>query len=156
MNRETIFCFLKGEHTHIDVEWVLVDCDPAITDKRVGGIAHTIYQILNHMIFWQDVYLDRMEGTETLSPVLPSAGWPGEDAPADVDAWLEAVQVFQQGLAVARELANGDLSLKIPTFRNASLGECLVYLSLHNSHHIGQIIMLRQALGDWPAISDAW
>ena len=157
MTEELVRAYLTGEHTHVHPLKALEGCDWKAAGTRVDRAPHTIYKILNHTIYWQDVYLKRMNGKAVISPERPSAGWPGALAPVNERLWQDAFMAFQSGLKKALGIAKDrDLQEKMPTFRNATLGECLVFLALHNSHHIGQIITLRQALGDWPAATDQW
>ncbi len=157
MTKETVLSYLTGEHTHVHPHSVLKDCSWEIVGQRIGQSPHSIYRILNHIIFWQDIYLARINGLDVKSPDKPSAGWPGVLRPESADDWLEAVELFVKGLEVSMSIAeNRSLEERIPTFRNASLGECLVFLALHNGHHLGQIITMRQALGEWGESMDVW
>lgn len=157
MTKQTVLEFLTGEHTHYNTEDILANCSWELTGQLVGVGPHSIFRILNHIIFWQDVYLGRIEGAEIDSPGKPSTGWPGPIAPPDEAVWKASVNQFKEGLHRAQRYARErDLGEIIPSFRGASLGDCLVFLALHNSHHMGQIITLRQILGDWPAPVDQW
>ena len=136
---------------------VLGRCSWEMAGEQVGASPHTIYRILNHMTFWQDLFLVRIGGEEGPAPELPSEGWPGELKPANEAAWDDAVASFQKGFDRALQLAKSEsLDTVLPTFRNMTLGESLVFLAQHNNHHLGQIITLCQALGYWPQPSDVW
>lgn len=157
MTKETVLSYLTGEHTHLHPNNVLQGCSWEIVGQRMAQCPHSIYRILNHIIFWQEIYLARINGQDVKSPDKPSAGWPGVFRPESSDDWARAVASFNKGLAVSISIAESrPLEEKIPTFRNATLGECLVFLALHNSHHLGQIITMRQALGEWDESKDVW
>ncbi|MFK7848969.1 MAG: DinB family protein [Rhodothermales bacterium] len=157
MTKETVLSYLTGEHTHVHPQSVLQGCSWEIAGQRLGQSPHSIYRILNHIIFWQDLYLARMNGQDSRSPDKPSTGWPGAIKPESADDWSKTVALFSKGLEVSVSIAESRaLEEKIPTFRNASLGECLVFLALHNGHHLGQIITMRQALGEWGERKDVW
>ena len=157
MTKETVFSYLTGEHTHVHPHTIVQGCSWEIAGQRLGQSPHSIFRILNHIIFWQDLYLARMNGEDIKSPEKPSVGWPGSLRPTGADEWMSAIELFSKGLATAVEMTeHRRLEEKIPTFRNASLGECLVFLALHNGHHMGQIITMRQALGEWKEIKDEW
>ena len=157
MTKETVLIFLAGKDNHLHPLEVLAHCRWEKTGELVGDAPHSIYRILNHIIYWQNLFLERIAGGEGKSPVKPSTGWPGEISPANEQEWMQAVQAFQDGFDTASKLASQqDLSVKIPTFSNMTLGECIVFLAQHNNHHFGQIITMCQVLGTWPASDDDW
>ncbi len=141
----------------MDPVQVLARCSWEMAGKQVGQSPHTIYRILNHMTYWQDLFLVRIGGEEGRAPDLPSVGWPGSLQPTSEAAWVAAVAAFQEGFDKALQLARtGNLDNVLPTFRQMTLGESLVFLAQHNNHHLGQIITLCQALGHWPTPHDVW
>ena len=148
---------LSGEQSHVNPTEALLGLSWQIAGKAPHSAPHSIYMILNHMIYWQHVYLKRVEGVTVESPSRPSEGWPGAQAPADAAAWDKAVGQFQKELDVAMNmLESRSLAKMIPTFGALTFGEGLALLAMHNSYHTAQIVALRQVLGDWPQPEDAW
>ena len=157
MTTATVLAFLEGKDNHIHPLKGLEYCHWQMAGTRVGKSPNTIFQILNHIIYWQDLFLDRIGGEDRPSPDLPSVGWPGDASPANQEAWAQAVEKFREGFEKAAGLAaSRDLDEVLPTFRGMTCAESLVFLAQHNNHHIGQIITLCQVLGYWPAPDDTW
>lgn len=157
MTSETAVAFLKGKDNHLDPMRVLGQCTWEIAGEQVGAAPHSIYRILNHMTYWQTLFLVRIDGQERPSPTSPSTGWPGAPKPANEADWQHAVAAFKKGYDRAMTLAKtGELDVICPTFRNMTLGESLTFLAQHNNHHLGQIITLCQVLGHWPRPNDVW
>lgn len=157
MTQQTVMAFLEGKENHLHPLQVLANCNWEIVGQRPGFAPHTIYQILYHIIYWQDLFLERIAGVTANSPEKPSPGWPGADAPADEAAWNQAVEAFNRGFQQAMQLASTrKLDEILPTFRGFTVGESIVFLAQHNNHHFGQIITLCQVLGSWPASEDEW
>lgn len=157
MTTESVVAFIEGKDNHLDPLRVLNQCNWEMAGKSVGDAPHSIFRILNHMTFWQDLFLARIDGKEGASPVAPSAGWPGLPGPQNRADWQQAVDSFRQGYERAMLLAKtGDLDIVCPTFRNMTMGESLVFLAQHNNHHLGQIITLCQVMGHWPEPTDVW
>ncbi|MEM8486649.1 MAG: DinB family protein [Bacteroidota bacterium] len=157
MTSETVVAFLEGKDNHLDPMRVLNQCSWEIAGEVVGAAPHTIYRILNHMTYWQTLFLARIDGKEGPSPDSPSAGWPGQLKPESEMDWQQAVARFEQGFDRAMTLAKtGDLGVLCPTFRNMTMAEGLVFLAQHNNHHLGQIITLCQVMGHWPQPKDVW
>ena len=157
MTPQMIEHLLTGKQSHLDPRKALRDLDWQVAGRRVQQAPNSIYKILNHLVYWQDIYLQRISGVDAPAPARPSLGWPLGQTPEDGGAWSFAVARFEAGLETALKMARTwNLYDNIPTFRGITLAEALTYLAIHNSHHIGQIVTLRQALGAWPEARDVW
>jgi uncharacterized damage-inducible protein DinB len=135
-----------------------LSCEDA--ERRPTGASHSIAEIVAHAAFWQDWYLDRCDGAA--APIAPKAaeGWPAV-APR---SWPDVHDRFIRGLERAVALAGRDDGLDrpiTPPIEFAPLAEytvrdALVHVSVHNAHHLGQVITLRQMMGLWPPPSGSW
>lgn len=117
--------------------------------RRIPGVNHSIVEILAHLVFWQNWFLDRCSGVATPLAEHASEGWPAAAA-AD---WEPLRERFLAGLRQATLLpAEGRVNPPIEFLPLAeyTIQDALVHMAQHNSHHLGQIVILRQALGVWP------
>jgi uncharacterized damage-inducible protein DinB len=46
--------------------------------------------------------------------------------------------------------------IEFPPLASYSIGDVLVHVATHNSHHLGQVIVLRQLMGKWPPPAGSW
>ena len=125
-------------------------------ERRVEGGPHSIAEIVAHMAFWQDWFCLRCEGVAEL---MASAirGGPAV-APG---AWPEVRDRFAAGLERAASFEDRSDRLVAPAIDFPPLGhytirEAIVHIAQHNSHHLGQVILLRQLMGLWPPPSGSW
>jgi uncharacterized damage-inducible protein DinB len=128
---------------------VLEGLSSEVASRRVPGVTHSIVEILAHMVFWQSWFLKRCTGVATPPASRASEGWPAAGA-AD---WEPLREQFLAGLHAALELpADGrvDPPIEFPPLANYSIGDAMTHMGQHNAHHLGQIVILRQALGAWP------
>jgi hypothetical protein len=44
----------------------------------------------------------------------------------------------------------GRSPIEFPPLANYTVGDAITHIAIHNTHHLGQIIILRQMLGAWP------
>jgi hypothetical protein len=106
------------------------------------------------MSFWQSWFLARCEGRHEPLVASASLGWPTVDAagwPAVRDEFLSGLRRAvtlgesdtRRGTAVAPAIEFGPLS-------SYTVGDALTHVAMHNAHHLGQIITLRQLMGAWP------
>jgi uncharacterized damage-inducible protein DinB len=141
---------LTGEWSHVSPTQALEGLDWRTAGERPGGSPYSVFRVLNHMVFWQEIYLDHLRG-QTPPPVPHDIdGWPGSDRPASAEEWAQAIARFQEGLGEANALARAEgldepLSGRIPTRHDA-----LHLIASHNGYHVGQIVLLRRMLVAWP------
>jgi uncharacterized damage-inducible protein DinB len=132
--------------------------DPHLAHSIIPGAPHTIYQELWHIVFWQQITLDWVNGLETPFPATPSAGF-ATSADAEHESWDELCKRFiagaRQAAAIASDERNLDRPIRCPSrpgqpVRIMSIREQLESLATHNAYHLGRIVLLRQLHGAWP------
>lgn len=120
--------------------------------QPTGG-GNTIWQIVNHLNYYNQRLLHRITG-EPLGPALADnyATFGAGDQAADEAAWqstVEQTRAIAAGWArVLAELTDADLDRPLP---QGTLGEALVAWIGHDAYHTGQIVLLRKQQGSWPA-----
>ena len=151
--RQALLHQLYGVNSHLHVLHALEGLEHKTAGARVGRAPHTIFQILHHMVYWQDIALARMRGERPARPASAELGWTAPAAPEDASDWEAAVACLAEGLrAFEALLANPEFDLDgvAEPDRGVSAREELLMLQGHNSYHLGQIVSLRQELGAWP------
>jgi len=128
--------------------------------KKLDGTPHTVAEIVAHMAFWQEWFLDRCRGAAAPMAEHAAAGWPG--APAG--SWDETRGRFLEGLRQAASMgahpggASTALSpaINFPPLAHYTVHDALSHIAIHNAHHLGQIVVLRQLIGRWPPPAGSW
>ena len=113
--------------------------------------SHSIAEIVAHMIFWQDWFLGRVKGSGEPAAATASIGWPEVKA----GDWPKIHQRFMDGLKEVAALDPAskqavDPPFEFPPMAHHTAGDVVSHVALHNSHHLGQVIVLRQCMGMWP------
>ncbi len=151
--REALREQVYGVNSHLNTLHALEGVDPAVAGARVPGSPHTIFQILRHMIYWQDISLARLRSEQPERPPSASLGWQSPATPEDASDWELQIAELGEGLReLERMLAGTELELeeRRDRQRNVTVREEILMLQSHNSYHLGQIVLLRQILGSWP------
>jgi len=151
--REALASQTYGESSHKHHLHALEGLDAALAGKKIGRSPHTVFQILQHMTYWQDISLARLSGDPPPRPASASLGWTAPSAPEDESDWQAAIACFAEGLRSieARVLdPRFDLAKLVQPDRGVTAREELLMIQAHNSYHLGQIVLLRQELGAWP------
>ena len=47
-------------------------------------------------------------------------------------------------------------AIEFPPLAHYTVGTALVHIAQHNSHHLGQVILLRQLMALWPPPAGSW
>jgi uncharacterized damage-inducible protein DinB len=167
MSSRALIELLRGKGAHIDPLACVEDLPAEVAARCVDGFPHSVGQLVFHMNYWMDYDLRRVRGENPGYPAHNSASFPDQSTPADEREWDRSREEFSKLLNATAECANSsreELDREIePTHhshkeREATLEATLWQLVVHNSYHIGQIAMIRRALGMWPPKSggDTW
>jgi uncharacterized damage-inducible protein DinB len=139
---------LSGKGSHVGTKDLFVGLGWKVAGTRPEGAPHSIFQLLNHMSYWQDWVVKWLDGGNPRVPKHASGGWPGSPAPASAKEWQQAVRAFRSGLQkLDRQSRQADL---LATRGQHSRLGMLQAIAAHNSYHAGQVVVLRQMLGAWP------
>ncbi len=122
-----------------------VDAETAAAHPIAG--AHSIWEIVNHIIYTQQLLVRRIKG-ETI-PWSPDDDWPAAPKPSK-QAWKQTLDMLMMGEA--------KLQMAVAGFPEARLDEPIdphgtsAYRNVHghaehNAYHAGQIVLLRRAAG---------
>ena len=151
---------LRDTFVHIQPAATLDDLSADEAARRLSGVPHSIAEIVAHISFWQDWFLARC-GREPRAMVTSAAqGWP-QVAGAD---WNDLRKRFLAGVDAAVSLSENAAqvaqpispAIDFPPLAAYTVGDALTHIAIHNAHHLGQVITLRQVMGRWPPPSGAW
>ena len=148
---------LDGRGAHADAVGCLEGLMPDQAERVPQGWDRSLHELLMHMNFWQELFVERLMGREAPAPPRAADGWPD---PAETnESWAESVTRFRRGLAwVKRHAAESDLDERLEHWGDRTRHDAITVVALHNSYHLGQVAALRRALGAWPppAGGDTW
>jgi len=167
MSERTLIELLYGKYAHANPLACVEDVSFELAGRREGGFTHSIWQLVSHLNYWMDYELQRIRGESPLYPAHAAESWPIHAAPASEDEWKRTIAHFEESLGKLAELAESTpdvLAREVQATHpdhakhSSSLLAVLWQTLVHNSYHVGQIAMLRQALGAWPPSGggDSW
>jgi uncharacterized damage-inducible protein DinB len=143
---------LAAFQIHAAPKKVLKGLNAEVAAKRLSENCHTIWELLHHMIFWQDICLDAIDDKDVKWNRSKTENWPKADMALDQKALDERITHFLNGIESFSERAESvELESSMRSLPESSKVFAIQTIAQHNSYHLGQIVVLRQALGDWPA-----
>jgi len=167
MSQRALTELLYGKAAHADPIGCVEDLSADLAAHPVVGFPHSIGQILWHMNYWMDYELRRIHGELPKYPEHAAESWPPSPTPANPQDWDHLRKRFAGLLAEYAGLAKSspqEMQRQVEAERSrdlqvaGSLEAVLWQTVVHNSYHVGQIALLRRALGVWPprAGGDTW
>jgi uncharacterized damage-inducible protein DinB len=138
---------LNGDAWHGDPVWKILDgISAGEAAHRAGTNAHTIWELVSHMTYWETEVSRRING-------LPSRSEDEFNFPATPEAtkenWNSVLAVFRRSNADLRQaLSQLDAARldQIPTGRDKNIYVDLHGVIQHHIYHAGQIAILRKFL----------
>jgi uncharacterized damage-inducible protein DinB len=166
MPESTLIELLYGKGAHANPVACVEDLSAELAGRRAENLPHSIWQIVWHVNFWTDYELRRIRGEKPPYPVHAAESWPTAAPPSEVE-WKKEVARFAELIGILAVMAEGnsnELNREVPAMhpkqetRTSTVLAILWQTLAHNSYHVGQIALVRRALGAWPPSGggDSW
>jgi uncharacterized damage-inducible protein DinB len=143
---------LTGTGAHVEMTKAFEGLDWKLAGIRPTRVEHSIFQLLHHILYWQEWAVKWLDGEDPPIPKRASESWPEEPAPASLQEWKKTIARLDLVLEdLERRAGDSDLFRKqISMGAEKSRLEMLHTIAGHNSYHLGQVVLLRQLLAAWP------
>lgn len=165
MGDTTIRELVYGKGAHVDPMACVEDISSSLATRTVAGYPHSIWQIIEHMNYWMEYEVRRVDGHSVEYPEHAIESWPAHPDPAGEVQWSATRQRFSDLLARLAVLAESDAPIfdravapDKPSLSPSTVGGIVKQIAAHNSYHVGQIAMLRRQFDEWPPLrgGDSW
>jgi uncharacterized damage-inducible protein DinB len=135
----------------VTINDAISDLTPESAAWTSGIENHSVWQIVHHLIFWNERWLNRfkgvkipkMEGDNKTTFSIASAKEDWEKTVKHIDSimqqWYEAIKARDE-----KELAKPVFEGEVDTWFSY-----LHTIAMHTAYHIGQIVTLRKVQGSW-------
>ena len=143
---------LDWEDAHAGFDAVVKALAPALRGKVPNGLPHSAWQLLEHLRRCQKDILDFCVDPGYVEPKSMDEYWPATPAPPSDAAWDESVAAFRRDRRALLAMADDpaiDLFAKVPQGTGQTYLRELLLVADHNAYHVGQLVLVRRALGDW-------
>jgi DinB superfamily len=151
--REHLRKVLTWGEAHVDWPGALKGLPKAERGEKPKGAPHSAWELLEHVRIAQWDILNFCRDPKHASPEWPSGYWPKTAAPPSDAAWEQTVEALQKDVEAMGELVmdtRNDLFAPIAHGTGQTILRQALLLADHNSYHLGQFVLLRRMLGDWP------
>lgn len=167
MTQRALTELLRGKGAHADPIACVEDLSAELGARQVEGFPHSVGQLVSHMNYWMEYELRRIRGERPEYPEHNSESFPPAPSPVDAQEWerLKAgLAKYLEEFAGLAKSSPQELQREIESAHDGdkklagTLEAVLWQMVAHNSYHVGQIAMVRRALGTWPPREggDSW
>ena len=149
--RTELVALLRGGNAHVPTADALRSVPPGLINEKPAGCPYSLWDLLEHLRFTQRDILDFTRGPDYAEKQWPADYWPA--APGTAAAWDRALAAFLADLDALIAMAEDellDLTSELAHAPGYTVLRELLLAADHNSHHIGQVVLVRRLLGCWP------
>jgi DinB family protein len=151
--RRHLVDLLKQSGAHIDFAAAVADLPAKLRGKKPPGVPHSPWRLIEHMRIAQWDIVEFCRNPRHVSPKFPVGYWPDSDAPPSPEAWNATIAAFESDLHSMCDLVADpatDLFTAIAHGEGQTILREALLVADHNAYHVGQLIVVRRALGAWP------
>jgi uncharacterized damage-inducible protein DinB len=143
---------LDWADAHAAFDAAVKDFPAALRGKRVEGLPHSAWDVLEHLRIAQHDILDFSRNPKYEERKWPEEYWPASPEPPDDTAWERSVAAFRRDRAAVKRLASDAkirLDKRIPHGTGQTYLREILLIVDHNAYHVAELVMLRRLLGAW-------
>jgi len=152
--REHLKKLLDWDDAHAGFDAAVEGIAPAARGVVPEGLPHSAWQLVEHLRRAQHDILDFCRNPKYVELKFPQDYWPSAAAPPSAKAWDESLAAIRRDREDFKKLAADkavDLFARIPHGTGQTYLRELLLVADHNAYHVGQLVLVRQALGNWKA-----
>lgn len=151
--REHLQKLLDWEDAHVNFDTAVDGIPEWARGFTPKGLPHSPWQLLEHLRRTQHDILEFCVNRAYVEPLM-SEYWPSSAEPPNPGAWDESVDAVRNDRLRLKQLANDKavgLFDTIPHGTGQTYLRELLLVADHNAYHVGQLVLVRRALGVWPS-----
>jgi DinB superfamily len=148
--REHIVKLLTWQDAHATFEAATHGVPPDLRGTKPAGLPYSPWQLLEHLRITQADILAFCRDPDYGEPTWPDDYWPAAESPAD-DGWDRSIDAFLADREALVELVRtADLFAAVSNGTGQTFLREFLLVADHNAYHIGELVVVRRALGNWP------
>jgi hypothetical protein len=151
--RELLARVLSWDDAHVDFDAAVVGLPFEAAGIRPVGAPHSAWELVEHIRLAQQDILAFCIAPRYDHRAWPDDYWPESAAPPSAGAWQTSVDAIREDRRRLAALAADpaiDLGAVVPHGTTQTYARELLLVADHTAYHVGQLVLLRQLLGNWP------
>lgn len=153
--RELFGRVIDWEEAHVGFDRAVKGVPATKRTTRPKGSEHSVWDLVEHLRIAQADILDFcVNPTYEHRLAWPQDYWPKKTSKPTDAAWKKSLAAVRHDAEAMKEIARStpNLFAPVPTGKpNQTYARAILLLADHNAYHVGQIVAVRRALGNWPS-----
>lgn len=143
--RDSLANGLNGANSHIAPLKAISGIDSCLARKKLEPYPHNIWELLHHIVVWQDVLIKNLKG---YNPDWKGVqNWPTEESMQVEENFYDLLERYKEGLKELDALTKTvDLTRPMSEEYEDPIIHLVIVAITHNSYHLGQIMLLKKSL----------
>lgn len=137
---------------HVTFEKAVKGVPPRLRGIVPPGLPHSAWQLVEHIRLAQADILEFCVRRKYRHRKWPDDYWPKSAAPRNAEAWTRSLAAIRRDRRAFQRLAldrSVDLSARVPNGDGQTYLREILLVADHEAYHIGQLVLVRRALGNW-------
>src|SRR5215469_1096286 len=150
--RQQLVKVMDWNEAHADFSAAISDLPAELRGRVPDGLPYSAWQLLEHIRIALWDILEFSRDARHKSPEWPEGYWPKAAAPPNEQTWDKSIGAIRELRDEMRKLITDpkqDLFAPIAHGSGQTLLRQALLTADHNAYHIGQIVLVRKALGAW-------
>jgi uncharacterized damage-inducible protein DinB len=150
--RDHVAALIGWEDAHAGLDRIVEGVPADKWGAAAPGLPYTLWQLLEHLRLTQYDILDFCRNPGYNQPRWPEDYWPAESDQPTPDAVAGSLAACRQDREALTALAldrKVDLFARIPHGTGQTYLRELLLVADHTSYHLGEMVVVRRALGIW-------
>jgi len=150
--REQIARLLDWNDAHVGFDQAVKGITPRYRGIVPQGLPYSAWQLLEHLRIAQADILEFCRSSRYKEKKWPDEYWPASPRPSSATAWSRSLAAFRRDRQALQRLARNpkiDLFARIPHGSGQTYLRELLLIADHTAYHLGEIVIVRRALGIW-------
>jgi len=144
---------LSWEDAHVSFDAAVGKLSTELLGRTPPGLPYSPWQLLEHMRITQHDILEFCVNPTYEELAWPDDYWPKTAEPPSARAWDESIAAYRadrEALAKMTSDPKIDLFAKVPAGTTQTYLRELLLVADHTAYHVGELVVVRRALGAWP------
>ncbi len=150
--RDHLLKLLDWRDAHVGFDAAIKDLAPELRGARPEGLPYSPWELLEHLRITQADILEFCREEPYTGKNWPADYWPSEPTPPSEDAWDRSIAAFRKDREELKGIAGDekiDLYAGVPNGTGQTYLRELLLVADHNAYHLGELVVVRRALGAW-------
>lgn len=151
--RELLARILSWEDAHVGFDKAVDDLPADLQGRVPPGLPYSAWQLLEHMRLTQHDILEFCRNAHYEELTWPDDYWPESTTPPSGRAWSQSVAAYREDRAALAAMAADpalDLLAAVPAGNGQTYLREILLVADHTAYHLGELVVVRRALGAWP------